>query len=168
MSTSDAPVVICYDQSAGARHAIEYAAALFPAKHAVVLNIWNLPLELAFLGLGTVAAYGEESQKKLAAKVAAEGCEIAAEAGLVARPLTASGGLDGTCRTILRVADEQDACVIVMGSRGLGGARALFLGSVSHGVVHHAHRPVLIVPSSSEVAPAVETAIVDSQVAARP
>ena len=167
MPTAGAPVLICYDRSPGARHAIEYAAALVPGTQTIVLNIWNLPLELAFLGLGAVAAYGEESQKKLAAEVAAEGCAIAAEAGLVARPLIASGGLDGTCRTILRVADEQDARVIVMGSRGLGGVGAAFLGSVSHGVVHHAHRPVLVVPPHSEVAPALERASAGSRVTAR-
>ena len=76
--------------------------------------------------------------------------KIAAEAGLVALPLVASGTLDGTFRTILHVADEQDAGVIVMGSRGLGGVRALFLGSVSHGVVQHSHRPVLVVPPTAD------------------
>jgi nucleotide-binding universal stress UspA family protein len=150
MSITDAPVLICYDRSAGARHAIEYAAALFPGKRTIVLNVWSLPLEGVY-GLGNVAAYREESQKKLATETAEEGCEIAAEAGLVARPLVTSGTLDGTFRTILRVADEQDAGVIVMGNRGLGGVRALFLGSVSHGVVHHSHRPVLVVPPTAEI-----------------
>jgi nucleotide-binding universal stress UspA family protein len=37
--------------------------------------------------------------------------------------------------------------VIVMGSRGLNGGRELLEGSVSHDVVRHAGRPVLIVPS---------------------
>ena len=32
-----------------------------------------------------------------------------------------------------------------MGSRGLTGLRAMFLGSVSSAVVHHADRPTLIV-----------------------
>ena len=157
MSTSDAPVLICYDRSSGARDAIEYAASLLPGKQAVILYIWSFPLELAVYGLGNVASYGEDSQRKLAAEVADEGCEIARAAGLVARPVVTSGSLEGTCRTILRVADEHDASLIVMGSRGLGGLRSLFLGSVSHGVVHHSDRPVLVVPPCAEAATAEET-----------
>jgi nucleotide-binding universal stress UspA family protein len=162
MSTPDAPLLICYDSSAGARHAIAHAGALLPGKHAVILNIWSLPLEMAVYGLGNVAAYSEDSQKKLAEAAAEEGCEIAREAGLVARPLVASGNLEGTSRTILRVADEVDASLIIMGSRGLGGMRTLLLGSVSHGVVHHSHRPVLVVPPGAGTASTGDESLVGS------
>ena len=35
----DAPILICYDDSVGARRAIEAAATLFPASRAVVLDV---------------------------------------------------------------------------------------------------------------------------------
>ena len=46
---------------------------------------------------------------------------------------------------ILEAAKELKADLIAIGSRGLGGFQTLLLGSVSHGVAHHAHCPVLIV-----------------------
>jgi nucleotide-binding universal stress UspA family protein len=51
-----------------------------------------------------------------------------------------------TWQGIIDVADEIDAAVIVLGSRGLGAGRELLEGSVSHDVAEHAGRPVLIVP----------------------
>jgi nucleotide-binding universal stress UspA family protein len=35
----------------------------------------------------------------------------------------------------------------VLGTRGLTGVKSLLLGSVSHAVLQHADRPVIIVPS---------------------
>lgn len=46
---------------------------------------------------------------------------------------------------ITRVAEEENADLIVVGSRGIGSFQRLFLGSTSDGVVHHAHCPVLVV-----------------------
>jgi nucleotide-binding universal stress UspA family protein len=46
---------------------------------------------------------------------------------------------------IVIVAEEIDAGLIVMGSRGQGGIRRALLGSVSESVVKHAHCPVLVV-----------------------
>jgi nucleotide-binding universal stress UspA family protein len=47
--------------------------------------------------------------------------------------------------TILEYAEESGADLIVMGSRGLGGIKEFFLGSVSHNIVQQARIPVLIV-----------------------
>jgi nucleotide-binding universal stress UspA family protein len=46
---------------------------------------------------------------------------------------------------IVALAEEIEAGLIVMGSRGLGGIRRALIGSVSDAVVRHAHCPVLVV-----------------------
>jgi nucleotide-binding universal stress UspA family protein len=148
-----APILICYDRSESARHAIEYAGTLFGGRHALVLNVWTYPVEVAALGVASASLYSEQQQREMAARAADEGCALARAAGITATAIVASGSDEGTSRTILRVADERDASPIVMGARGLGGLRSMFLGSVSHGVVHHAHRPVLVVPMAPEVVP---------------
>ncbi len=46
---------------------------------------------------------------------------------------------------IVDAAANENADLIVMGSRGLGDFQRFLLGSVSDGVLHHAHCPVLII-----------------------
>jgi nucleotide-binding universal stress UspA family protein len=45
------------------------------------------------------------------------------------------------------VREAQDADLIVVGSRGLGGFKKLLMGSVATQVTHHAHVPVVVVPA---------------------
>ncbi len=46
---------------------------------------------------------------------------------------------------IVHLAEELDAGIVVVGSRGEGGVRRALLGSVSDSVVRHAHCPVMVV-----------------------
>ena len=47
--------------------------------------------------------------------------------------------------TIVNQAAKENADLIIVGTRGLGGFKKLILGSVSNGVVSHAHCPVLVI-----------------------
>jgi len=68
------------------------------------------------------------------------------EAGVDTTALLVQGP---TVATILGEARKLDADLIVVGSHGRGAMYRVLLGSTSEGVLHKAHVPVLIVPSSA-------------------
>jgi nucleotide-binding universal stress UspA family protein len=145
------PLLLCYDGSEDAEHAIERAGELFAGRHALVLTV-RRPVAatntVAVLGASGGMANVVEVERASAATdghVAEQGVRIARQAGLDAEPV-AIGSTDPVWETIVGVADRHDAATIVMGSRGLTGLRSILLGSVSNAVVHHAGRPTLIVP----------------------
>ena len=53
--------------------------------------------------------------------------------------------IGGTVEEIVTLAEETEAGLILLGSRGLGGVGRALMGSVSEFVVRHAHCPVLVV-----------------------
>jgi nucleotide-binding universal stress UspA family protein len=61
-----------------------------------------------------------------------------------------------TVESIVAVAETIDADLIVVGSRGRSAVATALLGSISHGVLRHAKRPVLVVKGAK--APAEATA----------
>jgi nucleotide-binding universal stress UspA family protein len=146
-TTETQPILLCYDGSDGARHAIDTAAALFPGREAIVLHTWRPVGGIgAAYAIVPVAVYDEAELHRSALELAEEGAAIARAAGLDARAQIAEITMDAVWHTILDVADQDDAAVIVLGTRGLSALKTLVLGSVSHGVTVHAHRPVLVVP----------------------
>ncbi|CAN5824061.1 universal stress protein [soil metagenome] len=83
-----------------------------------------------------------ESAKKDARQFVEEQAgKIRAETGIVAHVHLRVGRAD---QEIVTVAEELDAGILVVGSRGLGGVKRALMGSVSDSVVRHAHSPVLV------------------------
>lgn len=58
------------------------------------------------------------------------------------------GGKPG--ELICKNSEEEQAKLVVLGSRGLGAVRRTFLGSVSDYVVHHCHVPICVVPPENK------------------
>jgi nucleotide-binding universal stress UspA family protein len=147
-------ILICYDGSPDAQSAVDHAGKLLGGQSATVLTVWE-PFVDVMARTGAGLAYGaggvdvgeiDAASEKSARARADEGVERAKKAGLNAQP-HATVRLATVAETILSVADEQDAEAIVLGTRGLTGIKSLFLGSVSHAVLQHADRPVIVVPS---------------------
>jgi nucleotide-binding universal stress UspA family protein len=153
-SRGDRPLVLCYDGSPDARHAIRRAGEMFLGQRALVITVWQ-PTG----GLGTFVWAGEsagmldfqELDHAVASesvRISREGTSIAQEVGLRADGLVVKAG-GPVWKAILEVAERRNATTIVMGSRGLTGLRSLLLGSVSSAVVHHTERPTLVIPRPS-------------------
>jgi nucleotide-binding universal stress UspA family protein len=141
------PVLICYDDSEGSRRAIAAAASILGARHAVVLDV--APPMTPSQSVASVSSVVpgnafEELNADDALTRAKAGAEHARQAGFDAEARSEIHA--PTWEGIVGVADEIDAAVIVIGSRGRSGAREAFFGSVSHEVAEHSDRPVLIVP----------------------
>ncbi|HEX4465587.1 MAG TPA: universal stress protein [Solirubrobacteraceae bacterium] len=146
------PLLFCYDGSEGSRAAMVAAAQLVahPAP-SVVLTIWQPAAVLLALAGGFGGGYlsdeGEVDAKQAqsAADAAEEGVQRAREHGYDAsarvEEVTGAAGA-----RIIEIADELDARLIVCGRRGRGTVASALLGSVSHMVLAHAGRPVLIAP----------------------
>lgn len=153
-------IVIAYDGSDDAKAAIEHGAKLLADQTATVLTVWqpfvNIVAHTASFGMAAIVDSEriDEESRKSAADRADEGTRLARDAGLDARPRVVAQQTT-TAAAILAEADRSNASAILMGSRGLTGLKSIFLGSVSHGVIQHADRTVIVVPSP-EVAAARE------------
>jgi nucleotide-binding universal stress UspA family protein len=150
IETDSRPVLIAYDGSDPAKAAIADAAAqLGPGRKAIVLTVWEPLGQLPFLGVRGVAPDADAVETVIAEtsagaeEVAAEGAKLASAAGFEAEAETASG--DPAWQQIVEVAEQRDAGLIVLGSRGRSGLSYVLLGSVATAVSQHSKRPILIV-----------------------
>jgi nucleotide-binding universal stress UspA family protein len=148
------PVVVGVDDSEPAACALRYAADLAASAHAplrIVCARRPLPLD------GWVRAYWHAVNPALdplevtdeAARVILGRARSAVHArrpGVAVQSVMAVGPPAGVI-----LAHARDAAVVVVGARGRGNVAGLLLGSVSHGVVHGARCPVLVVHAGAEV-----------------
>jgi nucleotide-binding universal stress UspA family protein len=148
-------ILLCYDGSADAQAAVDRAGLLMAGSDATVLVIWETIVETmsrhGSVGMGMIGFSGDDGAgdaaiEQAAVDTAADGVQRAAAAGLAAQPRVVNRE-DDIAAVILAEAAALDAGVIVVGTRGLGGVKSLMLGSVSHAVLHHTDRAVLVVPS---------------------
>ena len=161
MRTDTGTALIAYDGSEDAAAAIRHTGRLLAPRRAVVVHVWEslagLLLHTDAAGLtGTVreaAAELDEEDRREAERIAAEGAELARQAGFDAEPRPLQGR-PKAWPALLIGADAVDAAVVVIGSRSQGAVTSALLGSVSSGLLHHANRPILLVPPCEDVTPA--------------
>jgi nucleotide-binding universal stress UspA family protein len=151
-------LLIAYDGSAAAEAAVVTAGRLFAEAQGRLLTVIEPTPGPARVQAFSFRLDPEIIQRELAAlaresmdegrDVAAQGLRTAEAARLTLEPHVLPR--DGSeSQTILAAADAADADVIVCGSRGRGAVARSLLGSTSTRVLHHATRPVLVVPADS-------------------
>jgi nucleotide-binding universal stress UspA family protein len=151
------PMVIGYDGSPAADHAVVQAAAVLRAESAVVVAVWEAggayeSAEWAAITLDTPAPVvdlrtaAELDQAAYAAteRAAQHGAATVRSLGLPADPLVVADDLS-VADTLVRVAREQDAAVLVIGARHHSAVGEVLLGSTERDVVRSAPCPVLLV-----------------------
>jgi nucleotide-binding universal stress UspA family protein len=147
-SPAEGKVLIAYDGSDESRRAIDVAAQVLGARPAVVVFVGPMDDDVVDVQIAGGPGVGDYENLAIdeegARERAAEGVALARKAGFSAEPssLLASPASTG----IIDTANQMNASVIVVGSRGHNRLREDFEGSTSHDLAVHAGRPVLIVP----------------------
>jgi nucleotide-binding universal stress UspA family protein len=146
------PIVICYDGSASSKRSLEVAGRVLGDTPAVLLHVWTAP-ERVSADAFSIRDDDKPSFEQLdglarerAHEILDEGKSLAEQSGIAVMPRDECNR-NSVAETILGVADELDAELIVTGTHGATAVQSGLLGSVSNALVHQAKRPVLVVPA---------------------
>ena len=83
-----------------------------------------------------------EGAERLGNRIVGEGEQRIKSANLQVKKIVVEGH---AVEEIVRVANEENIDLIVIGARGVSHMREMLLGSVTDGVLHHVHCPVLVI-----------------------
>lgn len=144
-------LLVAVDFSDGSERALQRGVDLARASGAElhVVSVHDIPLSVAHMGVGVEAGLPggvfdvleqlrEELQKKLddlKKRYADSGVKVVIH-------LSEGAAVD----SIIGIADDIDADMLILGTHGRTGMQHLLIGSVAERVVRMAHRPVLTVP----------------------
>jgi nucleotide-binding universal stress UspA family protein len=137
-------IICATDGSKPAEQALPYAKDLSKAEGArlIVVHVDEFSLGKG----GGYSVYVNESEiqgaiQKQVEELKREGLEVSLQ--------TSRALMGGAAHVIADIAKQEQADLIVAGTRGHGPVAGLLLGSVTHRLVQIAQCPVLVVPSSS-------------------
>jgi nucleotide-binding universal stress UspA family protein len=135
-------VVLGTDGSPGAEAAVRKVIELLPSGSTTVYLVCAYPGPSALERIGMTARQESVNLRGVAADVVARDERRLTEAGLSVEKHVREGD---PAQTIIDVAAEKDADLIVVGARGNTGLRRFMLGSVSTKISHHTPTSLLIV-----------------------
>jgi nucleotide-binding universal stress UspA family protein len=133
-------IVVGYDGSDCAKEAVRVAIEIGKTFGEKVVIAYGYELNPV---AGELHDY-HTALKELATQRLTEATALVADAGDVEAVIVERA----PAHALVELADERDARVIVVGTRGEGPLRGALLGSTPHKLLHLADRPVLVVPSA--------------------
>ena len=136
-------ILLPVDGSDNSSRAVAYAASLVARGAPMALHLLNVQPALrgdvtSFIPSNTVKEYHQEEGMKALAKARA-----ALDAARLPYDIHIGVGQPG--ETVAAFARDLRCDLIIMGTRGLGSAAGLLLGSVAHDVIRHADIPITLV-----------------------
>jgi nucleotide-binding universal stress UspA family protein len=143
--SGEQPVLIAYDGTDLSAEAIVQASSqVQPGRAAVVLTVWR-PVDVGFHAIaGRQFDADQATEVRAAAEATAEhGVELARAAGFDARAQTIQAS--PTWKGVVEVAEQVNACMIVIGTNRPTGVIGQLGGGVASSVEAHAKVPVLLV-----------------------
>ncbi|WP_162788412.1 universal stress protein [Amycolatopsis albispora] len=154
---SEARILIGFDGTPTAEHAIREAARLLGARRALVVTVWEAgqafsPLNLPISGLeGAPVTVDvrtglevDQAAYETARQLARAGARLAVEHGFDATGHAVADDVT-VADTLVRLAAETGAAAVVVGAHRHGGLSKLLLGSTSSAVIERAGCPVVVI-----------------------
>ncbi|MGD9570938.1 MAG: universal stress protein [Thermoleophilia bacterium] len=152
---SDGLVIIGYDGSETADHAIREAGRALGPRNALVVVVWEAGAAYESFEAATypgaavdlpAAAAIDEALYEGARNTATRGVAAATEAGFRAEGVVTADERS-VATTLAHLASERGAAMVVVGARGHSRVERLFVGSTSRSILESSPCPVLVVPA---------------------
>ena len=145
-------IIVGVDGSAHSRLALDWALNEAALRHEPLTVLAVSPLVTGIYGPGYAPAdcFPAEEQTRLQTEQAVGqlvGAAVGRRGG--AAPAVTVRAVSGLAADELIIASE-DANLLVVGARGVGGFTRLIMGSVTTQVTHHAGCPVAVIPSPAD------------------
>ena len=139
-------IVVGVDGSPHAAAALRYAIGMARGMGSEVVAVFAIApptyVDAGFMAPGVPVQFDEKWRAEMKAQFEDSWCKELRDSGVKSRMVMEDGR---AASVIAAVADQADADVILVGRRGRGGVAELLLGSVSHELVLHSKRPILVI-----------------------
>jgi nucleotide-binding universal stress UspA family protein len=136
-------IVVGLDGSKGSEPAMALASRLAKDEQGRIVVV-HVEEDVVGKGGGPIHATEDEIQAEIRKQA-----EQLGDQGIDTKVKMKSIMVGGPAHPIAEVADEENADVIVVGTRGHSPVAGLLLGSVTQRLLHLAHQPVLVAPNGS-------------------